>query len=504
MPTSRTSPASARSHPQDEARRKDVSNPPKTPARTLGVRNATQVTPLTGNARKRQKDGLRLDEDRPPPIPENCSPSRANLASKFFGVVPPPIATTHTPDPPPPAPSAPCQTAPQPLDKQGEQPEVASRTAAASGLSSADTALRSSRARTETGRKDRPATHTPIAAPPRSPSTRPGKTRIPERLKGYALLGASASAFDVASRGGIKDKRVFVLLPEAHPARSEDYWTVRDRINQMFLELGSDSHVASVDVVKTGLALTPRRRSSADELMQHADDLKRLFDATDVTPRIPAIIRVITGVPVFISSNETGTDTMITTDHPFLEHEIKMALDAPLVCPPRRMCKPDDLANHKTTSVWVAIDGAYPDAARPRSIRLMQKRCALRPFTHTSRSPPSSPPCENCWQFGHSIDNCTHDSRCQHCSSTAHTTDQHTCSLCNGKGKDKCIPFCGNCTGPHTAGDSSCKYNPIFDPVVNGSIVPTGQRLHLIKQAATKDRREALKNLQLSSLVTSP
>ncbi|KAE8214881.1 hypothetical protein CF319_g9056 [Tilletia indica] len=287
----------------------------------------------------------------------------------------------------------------------------------------------------------------------------------------------------------------FAILPEDHPTRFKPYWDVRDAANDALVDVGAVGRIATADPVKTGFALTLTRTSKIKEVLRHAEAIKIALGADEVALRKSSITMVISDVPVRVA----GSSSPISDLDPFLADEIELALDAKLACPPRRMCKPEHLAARTTTGVWIAIDPDSPDAARPRRIRLMQRWCHMRPFI--DRSIPT--PCDNCWSFGHSDDACSHPPRCQQCTSGAHGSEDHTCDLCGGHGTSKCVPLCNSCTGPHLPGDSSCKANPTFDSSVNGYIVPIGRRLQQIKQAASKDRVEAVKRLQKSLLAPS-
>ncbi|KAE8271047.1 hypothetical protein A4X09_0g1302 [Tilletia walkeri] len=447
MLNSRAPAASARPKPQGAAavRFSNASDPPSTPVRDLRVRTASQVTPLTGNLQKRQRDTLLSEQQQ---SPTRTPAPRASAESPSHHLPVPGSAAPRT---------TVAAAATSPLRAQGT----------ASARSPADEHLAHPKPNSASG-----------------PAAKSRKKPPSKRLHDYRLLSSpSTSAFDVAARGGLKDNGVFVILAEDDPTRVKPYWEIRNSVNDALADVGSVGRVATVDPVKTGLALTLTRTSKTQEVLQHAEAIKLALTAEQVTLRKPAIIMVLADIPVRVN------DIVVEDDDPFLQEEIELALDARLACPPRRLCKPEDLTTRKTTAVWIAIDPDSPTAARPRRLRIMQRWCHLRPFI--DRSTP--PLCSICWSYGHSHDACSHSPRCRQCGSHSHDTEEHTCDLCGGK--DPCVPLCTNCTGPHSPEDSACKAKPTFDAAVNGFVIPVGQRLHRIKQAASRDRREIVKNL---------
>ncbi|KAE8244195.1 hypothetical protein A4X13_0g6769 [Tilletia indica] len=489
MSNSRERIASARSNPSLEAgsRLPGAPNPPSTPLRDLfGVHAASQVTPLSGITRKRQKDALLIEKQQ---TSARSSLRRASASGQHTNTlasdVAAPSKTANNPFSltPPTSSFQPMVQAPQQLDITAPENQAAAAAAAASSPAPGAAPELTSRAQNTSNLTGTRTAYT-TNAPGSTSRNQSRKPKVSERLREYRLLSSSHSnAFDVAVRGGLKDDRVFVRLNDT-----------QHQVDDILSNAGSSSRIATVDVTKTGFALTPTRTSKSTDIMLHAKAIKTSLKADEVDLRRPALIRILSDVPVKASG------LTVVDDDPFFLQEIELALYAKLVAPPRRMCKPEDLLSRSTTAVWIAIHLDYSDAARPRRVRLMQAWSNLRLFTN--RSNPT--PCGQCWSFGHDTDACRWAPRCQQCSAHTHTTEDHTCNICSGKGKDHCVPLCGNCTGPHLPGSSDCKANPTFDSTVNGFIIPAGQRLHKIKKPAYMDRREAIKRLPSVPLDPKP
>ncbi|KAK0539603.1 hypothetical protein OC835_001089 [Tilletia horrida] len=372
MPTPRASAAGARpSQGAIEGTRSRALILPSTPVRDLRVRPAEQVTPLTGNARKRPKETLlalqQLSPTRPPPRSAAAAePSHhPPQAGEHAAAQPAGHTRKHTP-------SAPVHPAARPRPQRSNQQQQNQGADAA-----ATSAARSARVPGHcSSASDDPGPRT--AQPDKARGAQRPKSRnikVPEKLRQYRLLGSSSScAYDVAARGGIKDNRVFVLLPEDHPARGKPYWYLRELANQALAESESDACIATIDEVKSGLALTLTRTSKTSEVMRHARTIQTAFNADDVVLRKPSLFVVISGVPTKVGNLDVSANLQ------FLQNEIELALDTALVCAPRRLCKAVELAARSATAVWAAISPDDPDAARPRRIRLMNERCHVRPF----------------------------------------------------------------------------------------------------------------------------
>ncbi|KAL9938195.1 hypothetical protein V8E36_002818, partial [Tilletia maclaganii] len=234
--------------------------PPKTPVRDLGVRTASQVTPLTGPSRKRHKDAL-LQEQQQTPTRAPGRPVGTGLPTS--PTIPTEPAATPLLHPPPiPLPAHPPTGKIPPFRK-----------------ANAKLQLKQPRRRLAIRR-----------LPAGGRSVKQARKPLPKRLNDFRLLHSTNSAFDVASRGGIKDNRVFLQLSADHKARTTDYWVTRELINSFLNNQGSDARIATVDAVKSGLALSPTRTSKISDILQHAAGIKTLFKAEDVTQRKPAII----------------------------------------------------------------------------------------------------------------------------------------------------------------------------------------------------------------------
>ncbi|KAL9939777.1 hypothetical protein V8E36_001594, partial [Tilletia maclaganii] len=235
--------------------------PPKTPVRDLGVRTASHVTPLTGPSRKRHKDAL-LHEQQQTPTRAPGPPVGTGLPTS-----PTQVQWTQKPAPllhPPPI----------PLPAHPPTGEIPPFRKASAKLQLKQPRRRLALRRFPAGGK----------------SVKQARKPFPKRLNDFRLLHSTNSAFDVASRGGIKDNRVFLQLSADHKARTTDYWVTRELINSFLNNQGSDARIATVDAVKSGLALSPTRTSKISDILQHAASIKTLFKADDVTQRKPAII----------------------------------------------------------------------------------------------------------------------------------------------------------------------------------------------------------------------
>ncbi|KAE8257688.1 hypothetical protein A4X03_0g4591, partial [Tilletia caries] len=271
MPNSR-GPASARPDPSVAAgsRLPEASGSPSTPLCDLmGVRNASQVTPLCGNVRKRQNDALLTEQQQTPARPSPGGRSAADLSSLTFQRRGRKQPLLHRSLPP------------LPHVRRPDRLIVPKRPGTHLDLVQLDT-------------------HQLQSALPAlgaaSLTYRSGCATTASRL----LSSTTSNAFDVAARGGIQDNRIFVKLPEDHAARkaeTERFWRLRDTISTGLSRVGFTDAVSSVDAVKTGLALTLTRGCKTSEVMQHADFLKRLLEADDVVTRKPAILsKVVPGV----------------------------------------------------------------------------------------------------------------------------------------------------------------------------------------------------------------
>ncbi|KAL9935768.1 hypothetical protein V8E36_005345 [Tilletia maclaganii] len=251
-------------------------------ASTLGVRASSQATPLKGNTPKRSKDQLvytlgprsRLIA----PLPQS-SAADGSLATHLFGAessVVVKYSAPHPPGPPPSsaqsthAPAAPISHPPAPAVNISEEATITQAAAPPPANTPPSVAA---------GSKANLPPRSP--APAHSSAKRSGQKPPSERLKDYRLLSTPSSrAYDVANRGGVKDRRVFVVLPAEHPTRTLKYWDVRDTVDNILSSNGAKARINSVDPVSSGLVLTPTRTSETREILQHAEAIKTALAAT--------------------------------------------------------------------------------------------------------------------------------------------------------------------------------------------------------------------------------
>ncbi|KAL9937587.1 hypothetical protein V8E36_003132 [Tilletia maclaganii] len=293
----------------------DAFRPPKTPRHKDALLHEQQQTPTRAPGRP---VGTGLPTS--PTVPTEPAASSVDAETST-----PPTSTAHL------AAGAPANRQ-DPAFPQGQRQaaaEAASTPHRATTMS-ASTSSRTARAAPADTRRARPE-----SVPAGGTSVKQARKPVPKRLNDFRLLHSTKSAFDVASRGVIKDNRVFFQLSADHKARTTDYWVTRELINSFLNNQGSDARIVTVDAMKSGLALLPTRTSKISDILQHAASIKTLFKADDVTQRKPAIIRVINNVPVRVSGDLViGTED---EDTAFLQREIELALDAVLACPRRRM-----------------------------------------------------------------------------------------------------------------------------------------------------------------------
>ncbi|CAD6921002.1 unnamed protein product [Tilletia controversa] len=458
MPNSR-GPASARPDPSVAAgsRLPKASGSPSTPLCDLmGVRNASQVTPLCGNVRKRQNDALLTEQQQTPARPSPGGRSAADLSSLTFQHRGRKQPLLHRSLPP------------LPHVRRPDRLIVPKRPGTHLDLVQLDT-------------------HQLQSALPAlgaaSLTYRSGCATTASRL----LSSTTSNAFDVAARGGIQDNRIFVKLPEDHAARkaeTERFWRLRDTISTGLSRVGFTDAVSSVDAVKTGLALTLTRGCKTSEVMQHADFLKRLLEADDVVTRKPAILRVVGNVPVRV-----GGPVVDAKNGSSLEREIAIALNAKL----------SGLLSTETTQTPLVLDVFdFFSSGAPSG----HSRVVLQPppvtsagATVTASTHAATPLAVANVDHRHIRQRSIH---AQYAAKTVRVDVSHSVRV---DMFHSAAPALG-LISQEPAAARRVRFSTTRS-ILTSFILPAGQRLHQIKRAAYNVQQQAIKALQ-SSTTTNP
>ncbi|CAD6961985.1 unnamed protein product [Tilletia laevis] len=287
-------------------------------------------------------------------------------------------------------------------------------------------------------------------------------------LEGFRTQGgAKGDAAKLAAAGGAQDDRTFIRLPKEHPAREEDQYGIRLRLERLFAaQSQAQLSIGRVKKIPSGFSFTP------------------------VMPPRHSVIGLLQG--------PTATSH---TRHPPSPAPSPLP-EGPACAPPPRIISREDDKN----PLWLlaVADGSFADedgSACPSRFVLMDRDCMLRPY----RSNNASKHCSRCLSWHHTAQHCRAPApMCGHCGLTGHATEAHTCNMCPAGSAPLCLPQCAHCKGPAITGHPGCRARPVWDRRVNGIVVPEGERLQRLQNRGRADRKAALARLRVAASSLPP
>ena len=244
------------------------------------------------------------------------------------------------------------------------------------------------------------------------------------------------------------DDRLFVRLPEEHPARTTSCYALAKTLRR---EIGiAGKYIKELHPTKTGIAVCPTQ-DAGQALEALIPKIASWFGENITiekaiewqTIRVTHVPRSIT----VLGDGNAPTRTNIVQEH------IRDALtEVTGTTPVQAHETASSAANpHEPTATWLA---KFPNEAslNLRKLRLFGMIVNARLLPRRE----SVIQCGRCFQW-HNERSCARPHRCRLCGSTKHLEAAHP--TCDGSSHE-CPPRCIHCHGPHPADDPTCPLRP--------------------------------------------
>ncbi|KAE8266688.1 hypothetical protein A4X09_0g5665 [Tilletia walkeri] len=192
---------------------------------------------------------------------------------------------------------------------------------------------------------------------------------------------------------------------------------------------------------------------------------------------------------MFVPSEAAGIELSTT----IIKAGIEESIGAKLVCDPHRLRHASEGAEAGLHHVQFAVLEEYK-VRRPRTVAIAGVEYQINEFVDKRRKSP----CSRCLGFHKPFatgTGCHNPTRCEHCSSAAHSTDDHSCKHCAGHGARTCPPICANCNGLHRSDDGTCKMAPQMNKHTKCWLVPSHGQAKSVRNQGRIDHQKALKVL---------
>ncbi|KAE8244622.1 hypothetical protein A4X13_0g6428 [Tilletia indica] len=307
------------------------------------------------------------------------------------------------------------------------------------------------------------------------------------QLRDKHIVGqGKGSALDAALKGGHRDERLFVRLPEGASVRDEDPLVLVERTNKELASAGAPPFVRTDLISKcpTGLAVSPRRGCSTEQLFEFRGAVGKALGATVVETDEVWERWVIYEVPT-----HAGSGAM---DEAYLSDRLSEAFPGAVRGTAKRLCKKED---DWTTKEFTPV--AFYTAARANFFPGMRIRMLGRQFMlrrHQLR--PTTVMCGVCGSYRHQTHDCPSGSRCRRCSKYGHSEEEHVAQCAACKEGKPCVPQCMHCRGPHVAGDRACKNKPVWNRFAKAYVLSAGQELSRINALGDRSRNKMLYGIE--------
>ncbi|KAE8228287.1 hypothetical protein CF326_g6786 [Tilletia indica] len=231
-------------------------------------------------------------------------------------------------------------------------------------------------------------------------------------LEGFRTQGgAKGDAAKLAAAGGAQDDRTFIRLPKEHPAREEDQYGIRLRLERLFAgQSQAQLSIGRVKKIPSGFSFTPGEKCKAADFKPQFAAIENEF-GSDARVEGPCTWKqfCLRGIPSSVCSR--GQQQQVTPDN-FQALLLHRFPKVQLALPPRIISREDD-----KNPLWLlaVADGSFADedgSACPSRFVLMDRDCMLRPY----RSNNASKHCSRCLSWHHTAQHCRAPAPvCGHC-----------------------------------------------------------------------------------------
>lgn len=250
----------------------------------------------------------------------------------------------------------------------------------------------------------------------------------------------------VKPKNSLSSRQLVLVQNHATPRNIPfDPFTLRNKINKAFEVNGLNLPVVvSVTCSQAGnTVLTTTPDFNAAFLIEKKHIWEEFAQFQEAIPIQPWFKVAIHGIPT------------ATEDLDVLGSEIRIFNGLTIVGKPYWLSYESNRREKMTGSICVAF-ASQKDA--DQAIRRPFYIFGIPLKVEKAHSTPPSTQCKHCQRFGHTDTDCHHAIACKFCSAE-HSTPQHSCNICNTKGRTckHLIPKCANCTGPHMANSIDCE-----------------------------------------------
>ena len=270
------------------------------------------------------------------------------------------------------------------------------------------------------------------------------------------------------------DNRLFVRLNPEHSLRQLHPYHIQKHLSPAL----NDTHLASIHITPTGLALKHSTGKDALALEKKKEQIKKLCGASAVELADPWVKFWLPAAPRWLNTLDGRKE--VTLD------EVRAEITQAFNIQPVRVRWGTPYKNKQARdSCPLLVDfrkAILPSA--PAEVQLFFTRVQVQARIITKK--PTQ--CYRCWAF-HRPETCSHSPRCEHCATTSHRSEQHehkllTAPTCGATaGQCRCPDYCANCNGPHKASDARCPLRPQPDKPLK-----TKKQIISIRQAGRAHR----------------
>lgn len=269
-----------------------------------------------------------------------------------------------------------------------------------------------------------------------------------------------------------EDHRLFVRVPEGHPAQKLSPYALMLKLNGFLKE----NIIREIQVIKTGFAICPMSVQARDILYNRITELETYLSA-DGTCKVEKPTRLKSYLLSGIPTSFTGFDGSDLAQIKITGEVIAEALQSLTNIAPVSILTPRNFegSEHLSQRNWVVL---FPEetAKLSRVLPLF----GVHVYTKLLQKKHKTPQCGKCFGW-HNERTCIRNPRCRICGSIQHDEKGHT--PCDPTRPHQCPPKCANCHGPHPADSLECLIRPRKDQKL-----PSKSEIAHIRQVASAAR----------------
>jgi hypothetical protein len=247
------------------------------------------------------------------------------------------------------------------------------------------------------------------------------------------------------------DNRLFVRLPNAHPARDMQAYAIYASLRTQLRSNGSV--LKEVQPTKTGFALCPSSPNGLSALEAQKEAISTFFGDCQVESGTRWISYRVTNVPRSIGQlSPDNKYSLVLVDSKAVASAVT---DATGLTPISVTETSFSASNpHLAHSSWFVNFSEGTKTPLPHQLRLFGAVASARLMARKT----TVIQCNRCWMW-HNSRSCARPPRCRLCGSTEHPEQSHS-NRCSAPHPHQCPPRCLHCHGPHPADHPDCLLRP--------------------------------------------